>query len=54
VRGEVLRAQEGLLDLAGMHRYLAEELGVSIDLTTRSSLHPKLRNEIEQEAVQAF
>lgn len=43
-----------LLDLVGMQRYLAEELGVEIDLTTRSSLHPKLRAEIEREAVQIF
>ncbi|KRE16978.1 DNA polymerase III subunit beta [Bosea sp. Root381] len=43
-----------LLDLVGMQRYLAEELGVEIDLTTRSSLHPKLRAEIEREAVRVF
>jgi len=43
-----------LLDLVGMQRYLADELGVEIDLTTRSSLHPKLRAEIEREAVQIF
>ncbi|UZF90267.1 nucleotidyltransferase family protein [Bosea sp. NBC_00550] len=43
-----------LLDLAGMQRYLTEELGVAIDLTTRSSLHPKLRDQIESEAVRVF
>lgn len=43
-----------LLDLAGMQRYLTEELGVAIDLTTRSSLHPKLRDRIESEAVRIF
>ncbi len=43
-----------LLDLAGMQRYLTEELGVAIDLTTRSSLHPKLRDQIESEAVRIF
>jgi hypothetical protein len=43
-----------LLDLAGMQHYLAEELGVEVHLTTRNSLHPKLRNEIESEAVQVF
>jgi uncharacterized protein len=43
-----------LIDLAGLHRYLEAELGVSIDLTTRSSLHPKLRSRIEHEAIQAF
>lgn len=43
-----------LLDLVGMQRYLTEELGVAIDLTTRSSLHPKLRPQIEREAIQVF
>ena len=43
-----------LLDLAGMQRYLTEELGVAIDLTTRSSLHPMLRDQIESEAVRIF
>jgi predicted nucleotidyltransferase len=43
-----------LLDLAGMQRYLTEELGVAIDLTTRSSLHPKLRGQIESEAFRIF
>lgn len=43
-----------LLDLVGMQRYLADELSVEIDLTTRSSLHPKLRAEIEREAIQIF
>ena len=43
-----------LLDLAGMQRYLMEELGVAIDLTTRSSLHPKLRGQIESEAIRIF
>ncbi len=43
-----------LLDLVGMQRYLAEELGVEIDLTTRSSLHPKLKEQIESEAVRIF
>ena len=43
-----------LLDLVGMQRYLTEELGVAIDLTTRSSLHPKLKAQIEREAVQVF
>lgn len=43
-----------LLDLVGMQRYLAEELGVAIDLTTRSSLHPKLRAQIEREAIRIF
>jgi predicted nucleotidyltransferase len=43
-----------LLDLIAMQRYLTGELGVAIDLRTRPSLHPKLRAEIEREAVQVF
>lgn len=43
-----------LLDLVGMQRYLSEQIGVAIDLTTRSSLHPELRAQIEQEAVRVF
>ena len=43
-----------LLDLVGMQRYLSEELHVAVDLATRSSLHPKLREQIEREAVRIF
>lgn len=43
-----------LIDLAGMHAFLVSELGVDVDLTTRNSLHPKLRDEIESEAVRIF
>jgi uncharacterized protein len=43
-----------LIDLAGIQLFLAEQLGVEIDVTTRDSLHPKLRADIEREAVRAF
>jgi predicted nucleotidyltransferase len=43
-----------LIDLAGMHAFLVSELGVDVDLTTRTSLHPKLRDQIESEAVRVF
>jgi predicted nucleotidyltransferase len=43
-----------LIDLAGMRSYLAEQLGVEIDLTTRKGLHPKLREQIEGEAIRVF
>jgi predicted nucleotidyltransferase len=43
-----------LVDLAGMRRFLVEELGVEIDLTTRKGLHPKLRAQIESEAIRVF
>jgi len=43
-----------LIDLAGMRSFLIAELGAEIDLTTRKSLHPKLRVQIESEAVRIF
>ncbi|MDR6874299.1 putative nucleotidyltransferase [Bosea sp. BE125] len=43
-----------LIDLAGMRNFLVGELGVEIDLTTRKSLHPKLRAQIESEAIRVF
>ena len=43
-----------LIDMAGVHNLLVTELGVTVDLTTRSGLHPKLRAEIEREAVRVF
>jgi len=43
-----------LIDLAGMRSYLVEQLGVEIDLTTRKGLHPKLRAQIEGEAIKVF
>ena len=49
-----LNRKFSLIDLAGVQNLLTTELGVTIDLTTRSGLHPKLRVEIECEAVRAF
>ncbi len=43
-----------LIDLAGMRNFLVGELGVEIDLTTRKGLHPKLRAQIESEAIRVF
>lgn len=43
-----------LIDLAGMHAFLVDALGIEIDLTTRNSLHPKLRDQIESEAIRIF
>jgi uncharacterized protein len=47
-------AKFSLLDLAGVHRILNEEIGRKVDVMTRESLHPKLRAEIEREAVRVF
>ncbi len=43
-----------LLDLVGIKQFLEEELAVEVDVTTRNSLHPMLRNDIEQSAVRIF
>ena len=40
-----------LLDLAGIKVLLEEELGIEVDVTTRDSLHPLLRERIEQSAI---
>ncbi|MGU3495756.1 nucleotidyltransferase family protein [Xanthobacteraceae bacterium A53D] len=43
-----------LLDLVDMKLHLEAELGVPVDLTTRDSLHPALRPEIERTALRVF
>jgi uncharacterized protein len=43
-----------LLELVGIKLLLEEKLGVDIDVTTRDSLHPMLRADIEQSAVRVF
>jgi predicted nucleotidyltransferase len=48
------RARFSLLDLAAIKRYLESELASAVDITTRGSLHPKLRRGIEQTAIRIF
>lgn len=43
-----------LLDLVGIKQFLEERLAVEVDVTTRNSLHPMLRGDIEQSAVRVF
>ncbi len=43
-----------LIDLAGIQNYLEQELGVQVDVTTRSSLHPMLKSDIERDAIRAY
>jgi uncharacterized protein len=50
----VPNAKFSLIDLAGVHRILNEGIGRKVDVMTRSSLHPKLKAEIELEAVRVF
>ena len=47
-------ARFSLLDLTAIKLLLEDELGVEVDLTTRDSLHPMLRDDIEQTAVRVF
>ena len=41
-------------DLVGIKLFLEETIGSSIDVTTRDGLHPRLRERIEQSAIQVF
>jgi predicted nucleotidyltransferase len=40
-----------LLNMSGIRLIVMEELGREVDITTRDSLHPRLRNRILAEAV---
>jgi predicted nucleotidyltransferase len=43
-----------LVDLVGIELFLKDQLGVEIDVTTRDSLHPRLKASIEHAAVRAY
>jgi predicted nucleotidyltransferase len=43
-----------LLDLVGIKQHLEEELQMAVDITTRNSLHPMLRADVEQSAIRVF
>src|SRR5436189_4130170 len=43
-----------LLELVGIKLLLEEKLGIEVDVTTRDSLHPLLRADIEGSAVRVF
>ena len=43
-----------LLDLVGIKQLLEEQLSIAVDVTTRNSLHPMLRADIEQSAIRVF
>ena len=43
-----------LIELVGLKQYLEDELSASVDVTTRDSLHPRLRGDIERGAEQVF
>ena len=41
-------------DLVGIKQYLEQNLGTEVDVTTRDSLHPMLRADIEKSAIRVF
>ncbi len=41
-------------DLVGIKLFLEDEFEVPVDVTTRDSLHPMLKDRIEQSALQVF
>jgi predicted nucleotidyltransferase len=43
-----------LLDLAGLKNFLEDELAAKVDITTRDSLHPLLREGIEKSAIRVL
>ena len=43
-----------LVDLARIKLLLEDEFGGDVDITTRDSLHPRLRDPIEQSAIRIF
>ncbi len=48
------RQKFSLVDLAGLKLFLEDELSANIDVTTRNSLHPRLRRKIEDTAIRIF
>ncbi|KQW27410.1 DNA polymerase III subunit beta [Rhizobium sp. Root274] len=43
-----------LIELIGIQQFLEQELSIAVDLTTRNSLHPMLRGDIERSALRVF
>jgi predicted nucleotidyltransferase len=48
------RSKFNAFDLVAARRLLQEGMGVDVDLTTRSGLHPLIRKKIEAEATRVF
>ena len=43
-----------LVDLAAIKNLLEHRLAIDVDVTTRDSLHPRLRDAIERSAIRVF
>jgi predicted nucleotidyltransferase len=48
------RKKFSMVDLVGIKHFLEDSLGVAVDVTTRDSLHPMLRQDIEKSALRVF
>ena len=48
------RKKFSLLDLAGIKILLEEEFGLDVHITTKNSLHPKLKDKIEAQSICVF
>lgn len=47
-------SQFSLIEVVGIKQLLEQRLGVTVDITTRDSLDPLLRDRIEASAIQVF
>lgn len=43
-----------LINLVGIKQLLEESMAVEVDVTTRDSLHPQLKDDIERSAIRVF
>ena len=43
-----------LIDLVGIKQFLEETMSADVDITTRDSLHPMLKDDIERNAIRVF
>ncbi len=48
------RKKFSLLDLAGIKVLLEDELGLDVHITTKNSLYPELKYEIEAQSIRVF
>ena len=47
-------SQFSLMELVGIKLLLEDNIGQSVDITTRNGLHPRIRTQIEAEAIRVF
>lgn len=43
-----------LIDLVGIKQLLEDAMAIDVDVTTRDSLHPELKGDIERSAIRVF